>query len=240
MKKNNNSGFSLVEMTVVIVVIGIIVGAVVSSKSMLRNYRVMSVISDVEEFRASIDAFSSKYKSLPGDMSDAADYWSACTDTGGNTCNGDDNGMVEYVATAAREDLRAWEHLNHAEMVKNDFTGREDVSGNLVVDVNVPISKTKSGAFDLFYYTDSTGRVGNMIRFASVNGANLDAGVITPQEAENIDLKIDDGKSLSGEVVGENGDGVTGCIDTVPTPDEYDLDGVVKDCILSFWLETVQ
>jgi prepilin-type N-terminal cleavage/methylation domain-containing protein len=165
MKKNN--GFTLVEMAVVLMIIGLVVGGILTGQSLIHASSLRSLGTDIEKYQVAINVFKDKYTALPGDMSNATDYWGAADGAGnGNsagcrtiaatgeaTCNGDGDGSVErensidpFVINSvtglesSNEWFRAWHHLKNAGLVAGSFTGVANTgAANLAVpNQNVP------------------------------------------------------------------------------------------------------
>jgi hypothetical protein len=92
------------EMSIVLVIVGLIIGGVLVGADMIRNAELQQIISDVNRFKSAIKTFKEKYSYYPGDFPEAEEFWgtdTTCPD--GNTsnfaprtttCNGDGNGMV--------------------------------------------------------------------------------------------------------------------------------------------------
>ncbi len=89
------AGFTLIEMSIVLVVIGLVVGGVLVGQDLIRAAYVRAQISQIESFRTGVNTFYGKYQALPGDMnaSTAASFGFAVrgTDPG----QGDGNGIIE-------------------------------------------------------------------------------------------------------------------------------------------------
>jgi prepilin-type N-terminal cleavage/methylation domain-containing protein len=85
-------GFTLLEISIVLVVIGMIVGAVLIGRDMLQDSRRNSLLADAERVRTAVISFKQKYGYYPGDLPNATTFWGANTtpaacDTAGNTSN---------------------------------------------------------------------------------------------------------------------------------------------------------
>ena len=70
-------GFSLMEMAMVLVVIGLIAGGIVGGKALIRASELRSVSSDKQKFQTAITAFEERYNYLPGDLPNATKIWGA-------------------------------------------------------------------------------------------------------------------------------------------------------------------
>lgn len=97
------AGFSLVELSIVVVVIGLILGGVLAGQHLIRASELSSITGNTNQLKKAMEQFQQKYRALPGDMPDAETYWG--TDTAGcpngnttfktTTCNGDGDGIME-------------------------------------------------------------------------------------------------------------------------------------------------
>jgi len=102
-------GFTLVELAIVLVIIGLLLGAILKGQGMIRNAKIKNIIHSADELRAAVYTYQDRYKALPGDDSDAR------THTGDNTLNnGDGDGRIE---TAGSEHLHLFNHLAAAGII---------------------------------------------------------------------------------------------------------------------------
>src|ERR1700728_1709743 len=63
-----NEGFTLIEMSIVLVVIGLIIGGVLVGQDLIRAAYVRAQIAQIEKFNTAVNTFYGKYQALPGDM----------------------------------------------------------------------------------------------------------------------------------------------------------------------------
>lgn len=219
-----NKGFTLLELSMVIVVIGLLVVGLVEGKALLHSAELREIIGDYDRYSKSIKEFQDKYQALPGDMSNAETIWgsdSSCPTTATNstpkiaTCNGNGNGRIGASSSAgvldtsaAYEWFRAWQQLANAGMIPGQFTGVKETAtdGDAGPGVNVPKAKMKAKAgWTLFYFLQPTTDVnlwgdqyGHMFSFGGDTTSITNNPVLSPQDAMSIDQKIDDGKPASG------------------------------------------
>ncbi len=98
---NENAGFTLVEIAIVMVIIGLLIGGVLKGQEMIKNAKIKRVVKTSDEIRAAVFTYQDRFGSFPGD--DPA----ATTHTGDATvANGNGNGQV-----AAVEDEDLFAHL---------------------------------------------------------------------------------------------------------------------------------
>lgn len=125
-----NKGFTLIEVSIVLVIIGLIVGGVVAGQQLIKQAELRSVIRDIETYNTAVNAFKTKYNCLPGDCASATAFFGAqagCPNTAllstadsPLTCDGNGNGAIwsaADIATALHERLRFWQHLSAAGLI---------------------------------------------------------------------------------------------------------------------------
>lgn len=223
-----HSAFSLVELSIVLVILGLLTGGILSGQSLLRAAELRSVNADAQRYVAATYAFRDKYFTLPGDLSTATKFWgdnnSVCADNAipngtPGVCNGSGDGNINYFVTAAAgapaETFQAWLHMAYAGMVEGNFTGLAGPSSanHGVINSNVPGARLKNGAWGFISYdslnpsTADTNMFngiiyGNTLQLGSINGTGGPGGkLLKPEEAWNIDTKMDDGHPVRGKVV---------------------------------------
>src|SRR5258708_1954073 len=100
-KKSQNvsaQGFSLVELSIVIIIISFIIAGIAAGTSLIYQASINSVITDLQSTQTSYNNFILRYNAIPGDFANAASYWANCTSTTGTNidCNGNGNRLVDY------------------------------------------------------------------------------------------------------------------------------------------------
>ena len=239
------NAFSLIELSIVLVILGLLVGGILGGQSLIHAAELRSVLTDRDRFVTAINTFRSKYNALPGDMKNATDYWTAqdggdgfgtdCTaaaSTTQATCNGDGNGkianMQDYTSANTYESFRAWQHLANAGLVEGGLSGNI-ISGNTAYPGrNIPKSKingagwhiqsdASSGYLGGFFYPGTDGHF--LVLGASQGGGYYNyAPVLPAEDAYSIDSKIDDGKPITGAmlIMGDFGSPETCSTGTAP------------------------
>lgn len=219
------SGYSLIEMSVVLAILGILVGGIFASRSLIHSYELRSVITQEEKIYTAILNFRTKYKFLPGDMPNATDVWGIAGGTTGNdaacrtaaasydkkTCNGNGNGQIEVNAgaTGGTENLRIWQHLTNAEMIEGGYTGRY-VGGSTRDTTNSPSGKILNMIWTTMWVGSQSGSTQYFdgeydnplwISMGPDDVSNPPIPVINNQDMYYIDNKTDDGKPAAGTVI---------------------------------------
>jgi prepilin-type N-terminal cleavage/methylation domain-containing protein len=202
----SRKAFSLVELSIVIIIIGLLFSAVTAGNSLIESSKIRNLYAEMNQYDAALTNFNTHYNALAGDMINATSYWGSVVD------NGNGNGIIQACCgdadtgsswDGAGEEVDFWEHLLLADLIKEgngeNFDGKPRIKyeGNIPGD-NVPEAIYKdvgfmpSGSHLFVAYTDST--------YLSIK-----YGTFTPFWAHNFDKKFDDGKAGSGVIRGWNG-----------------------------------
>lgn len=223
--KKSSAGFSLLELSIVLAVIGIIVGGVLLGQQLVRSSELRALVEDRERVQSAVLAFKERYNTLPGDMTNATFFWGAAhatlanckttVGTGTQTCNGDGDGKAgldDSLADTSNdyEYFRAMQHLANAGLIEGKYTGVAGSGGasHAVPGTNVPASRIAGGGYTLKYIGTVAGHAslfdGSYKHVYTVGAATAasDTGgpILKPIEALNIDRKVDDGLPAAGTV----------------------------------------
>lgn len=195
MKKNKSKkAFSLIELSVVLVLIGLLIGGILIARSMISAARFHGVIKQFSQYDTMIETFVQKYGTVPGD--------SNSFDPPGNN-NGSLNAVYDN-----DEIINFWKHLSLADMIKS-----EDNANYIAIDYTSPtkamcptldISKgTYRGClYPSFGYGANAPYAGNFFFTGPwLNGGSIDQDVALPKDIKQLDLKLDDGIPNSGRFI---------------------------------------
>lgn len=196
-----NKAFSLVELSIVLVILGLLTGGILAGQNLIRAAELRSVATEMQTYQTAAMTFRDKYLSIPGDIKNASDFWGypgnnsancpATAGTGTQTCNGNGDGILSVAPAANQygEKFLFWQHLANA-------------------GVNIPKSRMSNAGWGISYVTAGSSfnfaiDYRNHYVFGSQNtGDNVSsAPVIKPEELWNIDKKMDDGRPGRGKVV---------------------------------------
>lgn len=255
----NRAAFTLVELSIVLVILGLLVGGVLSGQSLIHAAELRSIGAEKDRYLTALNAFRDKYHALPGDMPNAFAFWgSACgTDSmAANTgCNGNGDGTIttfdDDSSIAINEQFKVWAHLSRAGLVEGSYDGItiNNGDGDVIAPNNAPRSKYPQGywMFSLSPY-DGIGR--NPLTETHSNWLNLGIGATLPASSEpfwlhglltrndawNLDKKSDDGFAQSGTVRGSYDNGSLNCWDSANDPYSIAAEGgdIPAQCMLGF------
>lgn len=259
-EKQGQRGFSLVELSIVLVILGLLVGGILGGQALIHAAELRRVHTDVEVYTATVNAFRTKYFHFPGDMPNATRFWGVhstlCPSETGDAdadgaCNGDGDGRVESSGDFG-EHTFFWNHLSKAGLAPGNY-GMDWTSG-VTMGEHVPVSAFANASYRPAYYvrrgpTDTwffEGLEGHNFRYGVPNNGECNSCFnsipgLGAADAWSIDMKMDDGKPGMGRVQtahGEYGTVPTYCTDTndsaAAATAEYDVSGYTGNCLLIF------
>jgi len=99
-------GFTLVEIAIVLVIIGLLLGGILKGQEMITQAKIKNVINDFNGITAAVASYQDRYRALPGDDSNAATRWNVTNLVSGNG-NGVFDGGCQYNETPAAEPAQA-------------------------------------------------------------------------------------------------------------------------------------
>jgi len=68
--KKEQAGFTLVEMSIVLVVMGLVIGGVFVGQDMIESAKVKAQLNQIEKYQTAVNLFETKYNYIPGDVPD--------------------------------------------------------------------------------------------------------------------------------------------------------------------------
>jgi len=172
-------GFTLVELAIVLVIIGLILGAVLKGKAMIDNAKLKRVKNDVNGIVAAVYAYQDKFGFYPGD-----DPNDRTSDLGATDCTGGNgDGLFQYWVNH-NESICAWQELIGAGFIGGDSS---------LHDENLVPKRSPFGGRYLFRYA-------NIINGSGVSGNYIYVQNIPTDAIETLDRQYDDGKYNSGDI----------------------------------------
>jgi prepilin-type N-terminal cleavage/methylation domain-containing protein len=195
--KHKQHGFTLVEIAIVLVIIGLLLGGILKGQEMITQAKIKNVIADMSGVSAAMYGYQDRYKALPGDDKNANSRW-------GTTAPGNGDGVITGVytvdvtaaantAAVANEAGFFWHHLRLAGFISG--TGREQpfnaVSGKMGVE-------TGDGAATPAGVLSDGGTPATLFTSLMLCSANLPDKI-----AISVDSQTDDGIGTTGTVRGQ-------------------------------------
>jgi len=183
-------GFTLVELAIVLVIIGVILGGVIKGQELVTNAKIKRLYRDYQQVEFAYFSYLDRFNDKPGDDDR--------TLSDGSTAGGDADGTIEgdWDAGVATEARKAWDHLRGAGFYKDDLTGT-DLPQHAFGD-------------DMGIEEDIFGLTGVVVCFN-----NLDAEI-----ASAFDAQFDDGVATTGSVrAGDDHTAATADYDTTTVYD---------------------
>lgn len=212
----SRSGFTLVELSVVIVIIGLIAAAILVGSEMLYAAQIRKVIAQAQELKTATHTFKLKYVQFPGDFDSASTLWPDDAPIDGNG-----NGVIECYDNGGTiyDCYNALHHLQLANMVWGVYTPVDNITSFPVPDT---LEAAAPAALEQAYIAISYGNtwtsnqlshhltisalkhpvadIDFLIYLLTTYGTSTPIGILG-KHAQAIDAKIDDGLPFSGVVM---------------------------------------
>jgi len=224
LKNKKQAGFSLIESAIVLVIMGLLIGAVLKGKDLIESARLKRVIAQLNEYRLATSAFLDRYDALPGDFNKASSIDVRLT-------NGNGNGIVDGTGLAPNsEALHFWAHLSAAGFIGSPGPPQTENVGEF--GKGAPETSI-GGGFTI--ENNPHGLKGLWFILGNKSGDHGYGGLLTPTQAQSIDKKMDNGHPTSGKVRAMDGADTpaNGC---VPEDGHYNTGNNEAACILLFQL----
>ncbi len=193
--KIRQTGFTLVEIAIVLVIIGLLLGGILKGQEMITQAKIKNVVNDFNGVTAAVNSYQDRYRAMPGDDLGATARWAGSVSGGGNgQITGLYNAATAAVYTSVMESNLFWWHLRLAGFVGGPTTGQAagqqpNNAANGIIGVETGVSTVSGLGFTS----------------AVICSSNLPDKI-----AIAVDTQMDDGSSNSGQVRGQ--------LQTAPNP----------------------
>ncbi len=222
------SGFTLVEIAIVLVIIGLLLGGILKGQELITSARVRNIADQNSGVQAAYYGFIDRYRQVPGDWNATA----AAQAIPGVTTGGDDSGRLDG-ANEWTEALALWEQLSKSGFIQGNYVGGN--AAPTAADTNLAPRNAFNGFLVLFRTADYMDPDASPAeRLNLVLGAGIPVNVL-----RELDLKIDDGLPESGVLRHALDDGATfgaiaqssaSCVDEGENPPIWDIAGNEQIC----------
>lgn len=237
-------GFTLVELSIVLAIIGLLVGGILKGQEMIAGARLKTTVGQADSVRAAYNFFLDKYGALPGDYSRCSTTISGCP----AAADGDGNGVISAPASWSdgnnfnrsdygnNEGVKFWQQLAAAQMIGG--VAVESSLASPVAGKNTLKASYAGAAWELW---NASGEF-NGYYIALASAGPQPGPVVSGKDAYAIDAKYDDSTPGGGAIVTKSGGGCTSAAPTfsngvVANAGAYRVSDGSSSCTLLFALQ---
>ena len=193
--KRNQSGFTLIEIAIVLVIIGLLLGGVLKGQELINSAKVKNLATDFRNIPVYIYGYQDKFKALPGDDSAAITHVTA-------TANGNGNGVIngnwnDPATATTSEAVNFWQHVRLAGLA----AGPTSLTAPAYIPTNAVggIIGIQSGTTDITKtpITDLTTPTALAIRGSYI----ICSSGILGKFVKQLDTTMDDGNTATGSMM---------------------------------------
>jgi len=243
MKALKQTGFTLVEIAIVLVVIGLLLGGILKGQQLINSARVRNLADQNTSIQAAYYGFIDRFRNLPGDMLPA----DACTNIGSDvdtacgstpTIGGDGNGRIDSIAEASA----VWAHLSVAGFLNGVYRGSVTTAATYLTGVST--GDIPPNAFQgpiLLAHSSAYKNAAGVTRLAYSFGGNIPVPIL-----RDLDQKLDDGAAGTGVMrsstsvtdgstdtfaaITQYNDGVAECVGGTAPSETWNVDSANQNC----------
>jgi len=229
-------GFTLVEIAIVLVIIGLLLGGILKGQELITSARVRNIADQNSGVQAAYYGFVDRFRQVPGDwkVENAKD---AIPDV---QSGGNGNGRLDKSNSDWDEPLALWEQLSKAGFIQGNFKGGTPGGGSPAPSTSnndVGPHNAFNGLLVLYRssdYKDASTNATPAVRLNLTLGRNIPVNVM-----RELDLKVDDGLPYSGvlrqaltsgAVLSDIGQSTAACVNETAKPPIWNIAGNEEDC----------
>lgn len=178
-----NQGFTLVEIAIVLVIVGLLIGGVLKGQALISSAKSNSIIKKMQSLQTAYYSFQDRYSALPGDMANASVIVGSTAVNCSTRCG---NGQLNGWQNASL----AFNHLSAAGLYSGPAPGGELTT---VPSISEAPDNSYGGAMFIMFWNQVATTTTRRNETAVFTGRNMPASVLA-----EIDRKIDDGAPQTG------------------------------------------
>ena len=193
--KNKQSGFTLIEIAIVLVIIGLLLGGVLKGQELINSAKVKNLATDFKNIPVYIYGYQDKFRALPGDDNNAAVHLGAGAASAPTATAG--NGMIDGLwnsTTSTDESFIFWQHVRMANLAPG--------ATSLTDPAYIPTNAV-GGVIGIQSGTNST----TTTPIVDGNGAAIRGSYIVCSSGilgkfvKQLDIQMDDGNTATGSML---------------------------------------
>jgi prepilin-type N-terminal cleavage/methylation domain-containing protein len=214
------AGFTLIELSIVLVIIGLLVGGILVGRDLIKAAEIRAQISQIEKYNTAVRTFQLKYGYLAGDIpatQATAFGFNAAMPRAGTIGEGDGNGILEgkigcgvggvRKSTLNGETVWFWVDLSANSGLISPTLNSASATPSVAATTNIPSilppAKVGNGNYVSVFSKDGDNNYFMIVKLPGLDGCGSTSSTslaLTPEQAYSIDSKIDDGLPQTGVV----------------------------------------
>jgi prepilin-type N-terminal cleavage/methylation domain-containing protein len=199
--RTGERGFTLVELAIVLVIIGLLIGGVLQGRELINNARVTAATAQIKGFDTAAATFVESFGGTPGDIGNATVVLPNCTAPCANAVTTPGDGRIGAApGVFAGDNAQFWIHLHRAGLIT-----AVDGTATAQFGRGAPKADVGNAGFTAGYH--GAGALGVLTNpmsgnYLAVQGliTNVAIGGVVVRDVARIDRKIDDGRANTGSM----------------------------------------
>ena len=197
---DDQQGFTLIEMSIVLVIIGLIVGGIIKGQEVVANGRLKTQVAQIDAVKSAVYSFQDKFSFLPGDFS-ASSVLGTAAGLNGNEDGyvaGSSGSAITDAGAAVQEMSNAWAQLQAAGLLQG-IQQSSTTSTLYLYPAKIPADFLWFGYFSTGPSSALT--TTNQVRIQGNGDLNAPTAALRTPDAQSIDTKYDDGQPMTGSIM---------------------------------------